>query len=77
MQKDKEFENALKISPEEVKRFFQDRPCISVNCFEKEAGLPRSTISNFLPENGRDIPSHHMPKIIDLMVKYGYDYYAD
>ncbi len=70
---DNEKQEALKVTPEEVKKFFRDRTLISVKGFEEESKLPFNTIANFLKDE-RGLPQKHIDTIIPLMVHYGFDY---
>ncbi len=68
---DNEKKEAIKVTPEEIKIFFKDRPLISVKGFERECNLPFYTIANFLKDE-RGLPEKHIDTIIPLMEHYGY-----
>jgi chromosome partitioning protein len=54
-----------------IKQFFKDRPCISINCIEKTAKLPRGTLS-FAVNDKRELNENHLKKLIPVLKKYGY-----
>ncbi len=51
--------------------FLKNHPCISVNCIEKAAGLPRSTVAHAM-EGTRGLNDTHIEKLLPILKKYGY-----
>jgi chromosome partitioning protein len=54
-----------------IHKFLTERPCLSVNCLEKESGLPPTTLSKF-KRNERELNEDHIKKLIPVLKKYGY-----
>jgi chromosome partitioning protein len=54
-----------------IVKFFKDHPCISVNCIEKAADLPKSTLAHAL-RGSRQLNEDHMGKLMPVLKKYGY-----
>lgn len=54
-----------------MKNWLKQRPCLSIRCLEREAGLPTKTLSHWL--NGRrELTEHHKSKLIPVLKHYGF-----
>lgn len=60
------------LTDNEIKKFFADHPAISIQAFEKEAGVPLRTLSYFLRDYNNFQLKRHRGKITALMYKYGF-----
>jgi len=55
----------------DIKKWLIDRSCLSLRCLEREADLPRKTLSHFV--NGRrKLSAEHIEKLIPVLAKYGF-----
>lgn len=54
-----------------MKQWLKDRPCLSLRCLEKEAGLPVKTLSHFLNDR-RELNKKHLEKLVPILTKYGF-----
>lgn len=54
-----------------MKQFFKDRPCLSILCIEREAGIPKKTLEHYL-KGRRELNQQHKEKLIPVLEKYGY-----
>ncbi|PWK20044.1 chromosome partitioning protein [Arcicella aurantiaca] len=52
-------------------KFIRHNPALLVSSLEKEAGIPRQTITRALNEN-RAIPEKHLELLFSILTKYGY-----
>lgn len=59
------------ITNELALKFIRHNPALSVSSLEKEAGIPRQTITRALNEN-RAIPEKHLNLLLPILSKYGY-----
>lgn len=59
------------ISQELLLKFIRHNPALSVSILEKEAGIPRQTITRALNEN-RPIPEKNLYLLLPVLTKYGY-----
>lgn len=59
------------LTDNEIKKFFADHPAISIQAFEKEAGVPLRTLSYFLRDYNNFQLKKHRGEIVALMYKYG------
>ncbi len=60
----------MKISDEQLRKWFSDRPAIKLTIIEQEANLPNRTLTQFI--RGRMLPNKHLPKLLEVLKKYGY-----
>jgi hypothetical protein len=58
-------------TPEEIRKFFIDRPNININKTEKELGMAQGTLSKFLREE-RNIKEKYLPDLYKYMQHYGF-----
>jgi chromosome partitioning protein len=56
---------------EKIIEFFKERPALSVNQIEKEAGLPPTTLSKAV-RGERNLNEAHIQKLIPILKKYGF-----
>ncbi len=56
---------------EKIIEFFKERPALSVNHIEKEAGLPPTTLSKAV-RGERNLNEAHIQKLIPILKKYGF-----
>jgi chromosome partitioning protein len=59
------------ITQELFLKFFRHNPSLSISSLEKEAGIPRQTITRAINEN-RAIPEKHLDLLLPVLTKYGY-----
>lgn len=59
------------ITNELALKFIRHNPALSISSLEKEAGIPRQTITRALNEN-RVIPDKHLDLLLPILSKYGY-----
>jgi hypothetical protein len=55
---------------EKLRRFFVDRPSLSVQGVEKEASIPGQSIA--WVKKGRDLPEQHWKSLEPVLKKYGW-----
>lgn len=60
------------LTDNEIKKFFADHPAISIQAFEKEAGVPLRTLSYFLRDYNNFQLKKHRGEVVALMCKYGF-----
>jgi len=56
---------------EKIVNFVKERPALSVNYIEKEAGLAQGTLSKAV-RGVRNLTSKHIEKLIPVLEKYGF-----
>ncbi|WP_435357966.1 AAA family ATPase [Emticicia sp. SJ17W-69] len=56
---------------EQILKFIRHNPALSVSTLEKEAEIPRQTITRALNES-RAIPEKHLNQLLPVITKYGY-----
>lgn len=56
----------------EIRRFFNERPALSVYMIEKEAELGEGTLSKFI-KGTRKFPAKRLKDLIPILQKYGFD----
>lgn len=56
---------------EQILKFIRHNPALSISTLEKEAEIPRQTITRALNE-GRAIPEKHLNQLLPVITKYGY-----
>ncbi|MEA5138503.1 AAA family ATPase [Arcicella rigui] len=59
------------INQELVLKFLRHNPSLSISSLEKEAGIPRQTITRAVNES-RIIPEKHLDLLLPVLTKYGY-----
>lgn len=59
------------ITSETALKFIRHNPSLSISSLEKEAGIPRQTITRAINEN-RTIPEKHLVLLLPILTKYGY-----
>lgn len=60
-------------TPEQIRKFFKDRPNISINKTEKELGMPQGTLNKFVrAEEGRTIAAKYLPDLYKYIQHYGF-----
>jgi chromosome partitioning protein len=59
------------IIQEIILKFIRHNPALLISSLEKEAGIPRQTITRALNEN-RAIPKKHLDLLLPILTKYGY-----
>ena len=57
---------------EKIIDFLKERPALSVNQLEKEAGLPPTTLSKAV-RGERNLNEQHIQKLIPILKKYGFN----
>jgi len=57
---------------EKIISFLSERPALSLNQLEKEAGLPQSLLSKVM-KNKRLLNESHLEKLIPVLEKYGFN----
>ncbi|MFN8257700.1 MAG: hypothetical protein U0W24_18540 [Bacteroidales bacterium] len=57
---------------EKIIEFFKERPALSVNQIEKEAGLPPTTLSKAI-RGERNLNKVHIQKLVPILKKYGFN----
>ena len=63
----------MNLTPEQIRKFFTDRPNISINKTEKELGMAQGTLNKFVRgEQGRTIAEKYLPDLHKYMKHYGY-----
>ena len=55
---------------ETVIKFLKERPALSLNQLEKDAGLPQSLLSKVLKQK-RVLNENHLKKLVPVLKKYG------
>lgn len=58
---------------EKIVRFIKERPALSVNHLEKEAGLAQGTLSKAI-RGVRRLNPNHIEKLIPVLKRYGFEY---
>ena len=54
-----------------MKEWLKERPCLSLRCLEKAAGIPTKTLSHYV--NGRrKLNAEHIEKLKPVLIKYGF-----
>lgn len=53
-----------------IKKFFKERPAISVAAIERESGMPETSLSAVVSGN-RKIPEKYKEKLMTVLNKYG------
>ena len=54
-----------------MKEFIINRPCLSLRCLEREAGIPAKTLSHYI--NGRrELTKAHKRSLLPILEFYGY-----
>ncbi len=61
----------LNLNFENIKTFFLERPALSINQVEKDAGIPNSTLAKFVAGK-RGLPKKYLEMILPTMEKYGF-----
>jgi len=56
---------------EKIIEFLKERPALSVNQLEKEAGLPPTTLSKAV-RGERKLNDSHIEKLLPVLKKYGF-----
>ncbi len=57
---------------EKIIKFLSERPALSLNQLEKEAGLPQSLLSKVI-KGKRALNENHLIKIVPVLKKYGFN----
>lgn len=57
---------------EKIIKYLSERPALSLNQLEKEAGLPQSLLSKVL-KGKRSLNENHLVKLIPVLEKYGFN----
>ena len=56
-----------------LRKFFEERPALSINHLEKEAGLPFTTLAKVVaPTIQKNLPLKHWEALEKVLVKYGW-----
>ncbi|NJB38103.1 MULTISPECIES: hypothetical protein [Flavobacteriaceae] len=55
-----------------LRTWFVEHPCISLQCVEKLANVPKDTIRLFVKEHRESLPQKHFKSIIEVVSHYGY-----
>lgn len=51
--------------------WLKDKPCISIECIERQANVPNDTVRHFINDR-RNIPEKHFFKVTNILSKYGF-----
>jgi len=55
-----------------MKDWLKERPCLSLRCLEREAGLPTKTLSHYL-QGRRELNEQHLQKLTPVLERYGWE----
>lgn len=62
-----------KITNDQLKKFFEDRPALSKEMIAKEAGLGARTLVYYLQDDPRPVTERSAEKLLPVLEKYGWD----
>lgn len=51
--------------------WLKERPCLSLRCLEREAGLPLKTLDHYV-SGRRELNEHHKEKLKPILNRYGW-----
>lgn len=51
--------------------WLKERPCLSLRCLEREAGLPVKTLDHYV-SGRRELNEQHQQKLKPVLVRYGW-----
>ena len=57
---------------DKIIKFLSERPALSLNQLEKEAGLPQSLLSKVI-KGKRALNEGHLTKLVPVLEKYGFN----
>jgi len=56
----------------ELQNWLKERPCLSLRCLEREAGLPAKTLSHYV-QGRRELNEQHLQKLMPVLERYGWE----
>lgn len=56
----------------DMKDWLKERPCLSLRCLEREAGLPAKTLSHYM-QGRRELNEQHLQKLKPVLERYGWE----